>query len=244
MNLGADRYINKNGFPETVYCELADAINKAVERKNSKKALVESELNYRTVVEKSLQGILITQTSPLRLVFANESMSKILGYSTEELKSLSPLGVAGLIHDGDKAVFFGRLESRLHGEIANSSLEFRAVRKNGSIVWLEAFASRIEYVGQPAVQGMFLDISERKKADHILRESEARYRELADSLLDIVFEIDLNGKLTFLNQRAFEITGYTQEEFEKGLNIFQLVPPEDVQRVMENRRNQRCRGQG
>ena len=234
LNLGADRYINKNGFPETVYCELADAINKTVESKKAKKALAESELQYRTVVEKSLQGILITQTSPLRLVFANESMSKILGYSIEELKSLSPLGVAGLIHDEDKPVFFGRLESRLHGELANSSLEFRAVRKNGSIVWLEAFASRIEYMGQPAVQGMFLDIDERKKGSEILRESEARYRELANSLPDIVFESDTIGKLEFINEKALEIAGISHEDYEKGLNILQFLVPQDRQRALKN----------
>jgi CheY-like chemotaxis protein len=97
LNLGADRYINKNGSPETVYCELADAINKTVERKKSRKALVESELKYRTVVEKSLQGILITQTSPLRLVFgkalkATKRRMKILvadsQYSSRNLRDL------------------------------------------------------------------------------------------------------------------------------------------------------------
>ncbi len=234
LNLGADRYLDKNGSPEAVYCELAHAINKIAERKKSKKALAQSELNYRRVVEKSLQGILITQTSPLRLVFANESMGNILGYSIEELKSLSPLGIAGLIYNEDKAVFFSRLESRIHGEPSDASLEFRAVRKNGSIVWLEAFASRIEYMEEPAVQGMFLDISARKKSDQVLREKEMRYRELADSLPDIVFEIDLNGKFTFLNQRAFEITGFTREDFEKGLNIFQLANPEEMQKGLEN----------
>ena len=49
LNLGVDSYINKNGSPETVYCELADAINKAVERKKSKQMLVESEIKYRTL---------------------------------------------------------------------------------------------------------------------------------------------------------------------------------------------------
>ena len=57
LNLGADSYINKNGSPETVYCELADAINKTVERKKSKKTLAESELKYRTMVEKFCQPI-------------------------------------------------------------------------------------------------------------------------------------------------------------------------------------------
>ncbi|MGD0645684.1 MAG: PAS domain S-box protein [Candidatus Bathyarchaeia archaeon] len=234
LNLSADRYINKNGSPEAVYCELADAINKTVESKKSRKLLAESESKYRMLVEESLQGILITKTSPLQLVFANESMGKILGYSTEELKSLSPEGVAGLIYNEDRNVFFKRLESRMRGEPANSSLEFRAVRKNGSTVWLEAFANRIEYMGQPAVRGMFLDIDERKKVSDILRESEAKYRELANSLPHIVYESDTTGKLVFVNERALEIAGYSNEDFEKGLNILQFLIPEDRQRAMKS----------
>ena len=65
LNLGADSYINKNGSPETVYWELADAINKAVERKKSTELLAGSESKYRTLVEKSLQGILVTKVAPL-----------------------------------------------------------------------------------------------------------------------------------------------------------------------------------
>ena len=234
LNLGADRYVNKNGSPETVYCELADAIKKTVERKKSKQLLVESELKYRTVVEKSIQGILITLVDPLRLVFANLAMARILGYSVEELLSLSPLGIAELIFQEDRAVFFERLQSRFRGEPAEGSLEFRAVRKDKSLVWLEAFSNRIDYEGQSAVLGMFLDIDERKKADCALRESEDRYRELANSLPDIVFEADANGKLVFVNERAFEIAGYSHEDSEKRMNILQFIVPEDRERAKKN----------
>jgi PAS domain S-box-containing protein len=209
LNLGADRYINKNGSPETVYGELADAISKTVERKKSKQLLVESEIKYRTLVEKSLQGVLITKTSPLQLVFANSAMGKILGYSTDELKSLSPLGVANLIHDEDKAVFFSRLESRMHGKPSDSSLELKAMRKDGSIIWLEAFATRIEYLGEPAVQGVFLDITERKKAEDALRKSEQRWSTTLASIGDAVIATDLSGKVTFMNAEAEKLTGWT-----------------------------------
>ncbi len=89
LNLGADRYIDKSGSPETVYGELADAIKKTVERKESRKRLTESESKYRLLVEKSLQGIMIAQYSPLRIVYANTSMGKMLGYSPEELTAIS-----------------------------------------------------------------------------------------------------------------------------------------------------------
>jgi CheY-like chemotaxis protein len=82
LNLGVDRYINKNGSPETVYCELADAIIKTVERKKSKQLLVASESKYRMLVENSLQGILVTKVAPLRFVFANDAIGKILLFSS------------------------------------------------------------------------------------------------------------------------------------------------------------------
>ena len=74
------------------------------------------------------------------------------------------------------------------GKEAEDSYEFRAVRKDGSIVWMDAYATLIEYNGQPSLQAMFLDITERKKAEEVVIKSEARYRELANFLPEIVFE--------------------------------------------------------
>ncbi len=170
LNLGADNYINNNGSPETVFYELADAIKKAVEHKKSIKLLAGSESKYRTLVEKSLQGILVTKVAPLRLVFANDSMGKSLGYSSNELLSLSPQGIMGLVYHEDRAVFFKRMENRLQGEQPESFFEFRAVRKDGSVIWMNALANRIEFEGQPAVQGVFLDINERKKLEATVKE--------------------------------------------------------------------------
>ncbi len=227
LNLGADRYVNKNGSPETIYCELADAIIKTVERKKSKQLLVSSESKYRTLVENSLQGILVTTASPLRCVFANGAMGKILGYSPKELMSLSPQGISSLVYEADKAVFFDRLEKRFRGEPAESSLEFRAVRKDGSITWVSGFSNQVDYDGQPAVQGMFLDVNENKKTGEIILESEKRYRELADSLPNIVFETDINGQIVFANRIAVEIGGYSQNELKKGIHFVQFLSHED-----------------
>ncbi len=215
LNLGADRFVEKSGPPEVVYCELCETISKLVKPEKSN-SLASSDVKYRILVEKSLQGIMIAFGSPLRLVFANESMGKMLGYSPEELISLSPSEVAELIFHEDRTIFFDRFKSRLEGKQADSSYEFRGVRKDGSIIWMESFATLIDYDGQPALQAMFLDVNERKKAEGIVRKSEVRYRELANFLPEIVFESDLSGNITFFNQRAFEMTGYTRVELEKG----------------------------
>lgn len=234
LNLDADSYINKNGSSETVYHELAHAINKTVEQKKSAQLLATTDSKYRLLVEKSLQGIMIAKYTPLRIIFANASMGKMLGYSPEELTSISSSEIGELIYHEDRAIFFNRFRNRLEGNQANNSYEFRGVRKDGSLVWLEAFATPIEYNGQPAVQAMFLDIDEHKKTEEILTKSEQRYRELANFLPEIVFEADITGKITFFNQRAFEITGFSPEEIKKGMNMLSFVVPEEREKAKEN----------
>lgn len=78
------------------------------------------------------------------------------------------------------------------------------------------------------------DITERKEAESALRESELRFRNLANSLPQIVYEMDKEGFITYANQKAFDLLGYTQEDIDKGLNIFQLAIPEDRDKAREN----------
>lgn len=234
LNLGADRYINKYGATDAVYCELAFAINSIVERQKAKRLHVESEAKYRMLVEESLQGIMIAQGMPPKIVFANATMGKMLGYVAGEFMSLSPQEVLALVYSEDREMFFNRFMERLMGKQRESSYDFRAVRKDGSILWMQASSNSIQYNGKPALQAMFLDIDERKKADEVIRKSEERYRELANSLPEIVFDADVQGKLTFFNKRAFEITGFTQYDFDKGLNAFQLIVPKDRERAKNN----------
>ena len=156
----------------------------SAEGQSSSKNQYTSDSKYRVLVENSLQGIMIAQGTPLCVVYANESMGKILGYSLEEFTSLSPSEVMGLVYPEDQAIFFNRFKDRLEGKQAENTYEFRAVRKDGSIIWLEAFATLIEYNGQPAVQSMFLNIDKRKKVEDAFRKSEEEYSSLFANMID------------------------------------------------------------
>ena len=79
----------------------------------------------------------------------------------------------------------------------------------------------------------FRDITERKKAEENLRESEAKFRELADMSPQIVFETDAKGNLTFVNQNAFDIFGYTKDDFASGLSAIQMIAPKDRELAAE-----------
>jgi PAS domain S-box-containing protein len=234
LNLGADRYLNKHGPPEAVYAELSDAIIKTIESKQSKKMLKESEEKYRTLVEESLQGILVAQGLPPRSVFVNESFAKTLGYTVEEINSLTPQQLARLVHPEDQQFFFERYTQRLEGQQKGLTFDFRALKKDGTTLWLRVSANRILYNGEPAVQGMFLNIDNDKKAAENIQKKEARYRELSNSLPEMVFETDETGKITFYNYPGTEITGYTPEDLGKGINIIEVIAPEDRQRATLN----------
>ncbi len=80
----------------------------------------------------------------------------------------------------------------------------------------------------------FFTIRRISSSEKALRESEEDYRELSDSLPQIVFETDEKGNLIFTNLMAVDILGYTREDFEKGLNTLQMLIPEDHDRALRN----------
>jgi PAS domain S-box-containing protein len=233
LNLGADSYINKNGSPETVYCELVDAINKTVERKKSRKLLAKSESRYHALVENSLQGIAILQASPLRIVFTNGALGKVLGYSPEELTSLSPEEIMSLVYHEDRAAFFKRMENRLRGELAAACFEFRAVRKDGSIIWLSSLANRVDYDGQPAVQGMFLDVNESRKMEEKLKANEKKYDTLVNATNTGYVIVDGKGLVLDANLEYIRLTGHKILDQIKGRSVTEWTAKYDLKRNAE-----------
>jgi PAS domain S-box-containing protein len=78
------------------------------------------------------------------------------------------------------------------------------------------------------------EIATRKQTEIFLRKSEARFRELSDLLPQTVFEVDLPGNLLFANKAASDVFGYSQEDIEKNLSIYDLFSPPDQKIVSEN----------
>lgn len=83
-------------------------------------------------------------------------------------------------------------------------------------------------------QNLEIEVEERKQTETELRKSKEKFRDLADSLPQIVFEADTNGNLTFINNNALKITGYSEDDFTKGLNVFDILIPKDRERALVN----------
>ncbi|HNW98277.1 MAG TPA: PAS domain S-box protein [Bacteroidales bacterium] len=82
--------------------------------------------------------------------------------------------------------------------------------------------------------GVILDITERKKFEDALYLSEKRFKEMSDTLPLLVYETDEKGNITYFNKAGFSYTGYTLEDFEKGLTLPMMFPPGEMERAMRN----------
>jgi PAS domain S-box-containing protein len=85
-----------------------------------------------------------------------------------------------------------------------------------------------------ATMGLLTDATERKQANEALRNSEQRFRDLAELLPQTIYEVDREGRLTFVNRHALEMFGYTQAEFEAGLSCFQMLASHEHDRARQN----------
>jgi PAS domain S-box-containing protein len=200
------------------------------ERQRAEEALLESEEKYRTLVEHSLQGIAIALDAPPRLVFVNPALGKTLGYTPDELTSLSPKETEALIHPEDRMTFFRLFKDRLDGRPMPTHYEFRAICKDGSVRWLEVSTSRVLYKGQPAVQATFVDITERNLAQETLHESEERYRTVLENIEDGYYETNLPGDLTFFNDSLCRMLGYSRDEM-MGMSNKQYTDEENRKKL-------------
>ncbi|MFH1883768.1 MAG: PAS domain S-box protein, partial [Planctomycetota bacterium] len=210
------------------------------EHKKAEEALSESEEKYRTLVQQSPLGIAIAQRHPFRLVFANPAMAGITDYSIDELISLSRRDFGALIHPEGRATFFKRFKDRWEGKPLTPTWEFRIVRKDGKLRWLEFSCKRIKYEGRLALQATFADITKHKRAEEALRKSEEHYRMLAETMNDGLGQMDENGRYVYVNNKFGEMFGYSPDEIvgRSWTDFFD----EDAQKIINEQLTERRKG--
>jgi PAS domain S-box-containing protein len=148
---------------------VTDYVAVAMLRKRTEEALRGSEECYRTVIENSLTGIALRQGD--NLLFANQAFCDMLGRPEKELLTTSAVDCVKFLHPDDRQTIFQRHLDRIAGKEVPSRYEYRYIHKDGSIVWVDALAQSIWINGQAAQLGMYVDITERKRAEAALQKS-------------------------------------------------------------------------
>ncbi|MBU1706976.1 PAS domain S-box protein, partial [bacterium] len=200
------------------------------ERKRVEEALRESEQKFKAIFEHAQDGILLADSESGKFLTGNPKICQMLGYSIDEIKNLR---VEDIHPPEDLPYVRKQFARQLKKEIVVAT-NLPVQRKDGSVFFADVGSSPVTIEGKTYLAGIFRDITERKETEESLKESEQRFRELADLLPQIVFEVDAEGKFSFVNRHAVESTGYSQEEFYENLSPVQLTPPEHREITQKN----------
>lgn len=178
INYGADSYLQKGGDVKAVFVELENMIKNHVDRLKTKKALEQSELRYRLLVDNAQQGIYIIQNE--RIVFSNTHfllLTKTVGINPLDIDTRS---VFDLIHPDDKDEIRSRYLQRITKNNEDCPSQFRVIDKNGSVLYFQVNAIKTEWNGKPATLNFLRDITKEHNLESNLIESEKRYHDLLD----------------------------------------------------------------
>ncbi len=200
------------------------------ERKKAEQAVQESQSRLEAVISTAINGI-ITMDEEQRIVLFNPSAERIFGYSAAE--------VIGQRHEMLLPQRYQQAHAGYVDEFAVTGKTARrkgmletltGLRANGEEFPMEAFISKSEIDGQIFFTIIFQDITERKKAEDAIRESERKFRALAENIPSVVYQCKNDSRYTFtyLNDSIEALTGYPKSAFlNDGLSFVELYHPED-----------------
>ncbi len=200
----------------------------------SANALRESEEKYRSFVQ-NFKGIAFKSNLDFTTIFFHGAIEEITGFREDEFNNRK-VRWDTIIHPEDKLLISGSIEKIASVPNYSVEREYRIIRKDGQIGWAREFIqNNCDNSGIPtSVQGAIYDITERKKAEKALRESEERYRLLVDNANEAIFIIE-DGVVKFPNLKTEEMTGYSDKELSE-IPFINIIHPDDREMVLERRR--------
>ena len=211
---GATRF---TAWSNAVVCDAAGAVEYVLgtgldvtEQRRTEQALAESEERFRRLHE-SMRDAFVLVDMDGRILEFNESYRAMLGYEPEELLKLTYMDVTPEPWRAFEADITRRqLLARGYSEVYEK--EYR--RKDGTVFPVELRTAILrDEAGTPVrMWATVRDISERKQAEAALRASEAKYRQLHDSLMDAFVVVSMDGRIQEFNELYHEMLGYEREE--------------------------------
>ena len=178
------------------------------EHKQAEESLKESEAKYRAVLEQSADNIFLADLETKKILESNVSLRNLLGYSADEMKKLTIYDFVARPKDEIKK----KLE-QLQKEDKTVIRERKYLRKDGSLVDVEMVRNLITFGNKKVLCVVSRDISERKKAEETLKQSEKNYRDLFNNATDAIYIQDRECRFLDVNQGAVEMYGYPKEFF-------------------------------
>jgi PAS domain S-box-containing protein len=183
------------------------------DRKRAEEALQESEKKYSLLINNANDSIIVAQDGLLK--FVNPKTLSLLEVNSEQ--ELIDRPFPEFIHPDDRSMVVENYRRRTANEAAPPRYAFRVVTPEGIVKWVEIHATLIEWQGKPATLNLLTDITDRKKAEEALLESEQRLMDIIDFLPDATLVINREGKVVAWNKAIETMTGIlTKDMIGKG----------------------------
>ncbi len=226
-------YANPDGTVDKVIEVIIDV----TERRETDRMLQESERVFRSLVENSHSGIFIV-ADDFRFAYANEMFCTILGYPHGDVVGRD---FRSVLDDESRSLVAERYLRRQRGEAVPSRYEFNIVRKNGEKRRVEISSTVVmDSAGKPRTLAQLLDITERKRAEEELRESERKFAGIVKNIPGVVFEFrvrkDGTSYFSYVSPRATDLFGlpWDPSSPEWNADLGARVHPDDRQRFFKS----------
>jgi diguanylate cyclase (GGDEF)-like protein/PAS domain S-box-containing protein len=181
---------------------------------------------YRALFLSNPRPMWVFDVETLRFLAVNDAAVTDYGYTREEFLAMT---VADIRPSEDTE----RLSERIRGiPLLSDQSGWRHLRKNGSIVDVEIRSHELEFEGRRARLVIVHDVTQRVHAEHALRESERRFREMLENLTLVAVILDVNGIVTFCNDHCAKLLGREKDEV-VGQSWFGLCVPQDERAALE-----------
>ena len=196
---------------------------------SAKERAEESEMKFREMARLMPQIIFETDTIG-RLTYANKQAHNILGYPEDfQILGLSSLDFY-IPEDRKRAV--ENIQRKLQGQ-AEGNNEYTMIRKDGSLIDVLVFSNPITKDNKViGLRGVIVDITQRKMSEELLRESERKYRLLAENSSDVIWTLDNEFRFTYISPSIYSLRGYTPEEAMRE-SIGDTMPPHSLKIVQD-----------
>jgi len=202
------------------------------EQKKAEQKLKESEEKYRNILE-SIKEVYYEVDTHGNFTFLTDKFVELVGYPKKELFGFN---YRKIVSKEDVERVYTILDNIQKEDIQEMLFEYTLVKKDGTKRSFEnsAYLKYDSEGNKIGFYGLARDITERKKTERKLKESEEKYRELVELLPDIVAEVNNKLEITYANSVAFKLFGYSQEDFNKGLKVIQMIAHEDLEKASKN----------
>jgi PAS domain S-box-containing protein len=200
------------------------------EKKILEKALKESEELYKTAIEHSNDGVSIVKNGIH--VYVNSKFVSIFGYDGTADIIGKPTSLT--VHPDDLEMVQNYAAKRQRGEETPTRYEFKGIKKDGIVIYIEVSVANIVYHDEKAVLAYFREITERKHAEESLKKAEKKYRDIFENAVEGIFQTTVDGRIVSANLAlAKMLTFVSPDEMINcidNISAQQYVQPEDRMR--------------